>query len=369
MAADVAQYIGQSPITTAINSAQSMGNYLSTMAMNAIQRQYMPALMAAQTGQKQAQAFMQQQHGNLFGTQNQWTPYTDAAKIGLQNSQQNLNTNYLPQLDQAKTAQAVLTAQYIPQRANAYTQMANNAGVRNRISAFNTVGKDRQNQMISQAVAMGYDANDAAKLYINGNTVQDLANAKGIKTIPNPSYAPTTSNITTQQLATKGAAGVNALNQFSIKAGTPYGGAYDKAVHQWWWDATSNDPKRQATASNFYANQILTNEKALAAMRAAGARGGIGAMEEMQRQYLGKMQADPSFAPAPIRHQVYAIVNKQLDNMINTEGKQLTSKNNFSVNMPKTTTSSKTYSDSDIAFTAKKYGKSVAQVKQMLGVK
>lgn len=328
MAADVAQYIGASPITTAINSAQSMGNYLSTMAMNAIQRQYMPALMAAQTGQKQAQAFMQQQHGNLFDTQNQWTPYTDAAKIGLQNSQQNLNQNYLPQLDTAKANQAALTAQYIPQKANAYTQMANNMGMKNNIMGVNGIPTNIKEYNFGVTNSMGIDPTTSQQLFIRGATLPQIAKIYGYdpNNLPNPSPYATSASINQAQMQTRGAVGLNTISNFVVNKGTPYGFAQD-ATMKAQRDAYSSDPQRQQNAVNYYAAQQVLPEISFMRTRMQGGHGGATTLEEMLQTMRGNKHPDISKLPANIQARSTALATQILEQANNAEVNQTLSRN------------------------------------------
>lgn len=245
-----------------------------------------------------------------------------------------------------------------------------------RTSGFNQLGPDGKTQMIAQTNSFGYDPATAAQLLTQGYTLQQLGAAKGYND-PNsyppgdPSPTPTTNTRT--QLRNSSMAELDTIQQ-SL---TPWLAPYSQRLLgyspvQLAQALSGSDPDAQA---KFLAAKMLVPDLNGLRAKVASAQFGIGMSDELQTQAMNDFKSyESAFPPAVYaKAQVYAqqvlgnavdSANKSIYTAPGTKAAQAANKATSGSAAPSTPN----YSDADIAYTANKYGMTVAQVKQKLGV-
>lgn len=189
-------------------------------------------------------------------------------------------------------------------RSNYYTKMVQSTNWR-------SLPVDQKTALLAQAAGMGYDNISAAQLFMNGNTVADLAKAKGYdpKNPPAPNYALTKSDIGRLHQTQAANSEIQKLNPKIYSALAPYSQRFMGYSPKQISEAMSNEnPDAQA---KFFAAKALVPEMMMIRSRLAnpGTRAGVELVKEMTNASMSHIKA----YQALVSPQVYTQANKYID--------------------------------------------------------
>lgn len=184
-----------------------------------------------------------------------------------------------------------------------YTQRVSGAG-------WFSLNPDRREQDLAVAQAMGYQPEEAANLFAKGNTLQDLANAKGLdlkKIDPSGSYAATSKTRSFTQAQQMAIDSLSALSKHVVPALANYAQQIDGIspllLKQ---ELSGQNPDDQA---RYIAARALQPEIAAARIRAAGGNVSEKLLADVQRKTVGRLGNFQSL----VSPEVFAAAQKYID--------------------------------------------------------
>lgn len=197
-------------------------------------------------------------------------------------------------------------------QAPASTTQSNLADYRQQrltMNQWTSLPTDNKKSLLAQARGMGYDDNDAAKLFSQGKSIEDLATAKGLdpNNLPDPDYAPAGSNVAQAQKRNQQLTEINKLNPILTSAMAPYSRRIaGYSIAQIAQAISNDDPDQQA---KFLAAQALTPEMSALRAKAMGANVGIETLREIQNASMGNIKS----YNALVSPEVYTKANQYID--------------------------------------------------------
>lgn len=189
------------------------------------------------------------------------------------------------------------------------TSLADYRNQRLTMNQWTSLPTDNKKSLLAQARAMGYDDNDAARLFSQGKSIEDLAKDKGLdpNNLPDPDYAPTGSVVANTQKRNQSLSEINKLNPILTSAIEPYSrriNGYSPA--QIAGAISGDDPDKQA---KFLAARALMPEMSALRAKAMGASIGIEALREIQNSSMGNIKVFGSL----VSPEVYSKANSYID--------------------------------------------------------
>lgn len=175
---------------------------------------------------------------------------------------------------------------------------------------------DSKSQLLARAQGLGYSPLEASKQFSQGNSIEQLAQAKGFNpnnpdSWPDPQYAPTSSTRSTSQQREQAGAELDVLQDSITKSLAPYSRKINGYSPQQVFEAIKGEnPEGQ---SNFLSAYMLGPELASIRMRSLGGRVGIGAIREMQDKSLTDLKVFEPF----ISQEVYEKTMNKVKDKIN----------------------------------------------------
>lgn len=241
-----------------------------------------------------------------------------------------------------------------------------------RTSGFNQLPPDGKAQMIAQTNAFGYDPATAANYLTQGYSLQQLAEAKGYTdpaNWPMGQPSPTSANRTQTTLRNGALAELNAVQPWLTSSLAPYsqrvGGYSPVQIGQ---AISGSDPEAQA---NFIAAKAITPDYNALRAKIMNGQFGIGMAEELQAQAMNNFKTFEGTVPPAVFARAQQIGEQKFNEMVSAANNSIytapTAKAAQTQAANANNANTSKYSDDDIAFTAKKYGMTPAQVKTKLG--
>lgn len=173
---------------------------------------------------------------------------------------------------------------------------------------------DQKSSLLAQANGIGYDTQDAAKLYINGYNTRDLALAKGLdpNNLPSKLYPGTRAARTQMQMRNQSLAEINTIGDKITASLGPYSRRVMGFSPQQIVDAIRG--RNKDGQARFLAATALVPELSAMRSRAAGAnRFGIETMREITTASMNKVKTLQPF----ISPDVYKLANQYIDTWLN----------------------------------------------------
>jgi hypothetical protein len=184
-----------------------------------------------------------------------------------------------------------------------------------RTQAYNYMSLpiDNKAALLAQAAGMGYDPTQATNLFMAGNTIDDLAKAKGfdLGNLPEPIYPTTKTSLTQIQKRQQALSEINNLNPVLASAIAPYAqritGWSPVQVAQA-LKGTDNESQAKLLAA-----RALMPEMSALRLRAMTGQVGIEAIREVTNASMGHIKVFQSL----VTPEVYQKTNEYLDKWIN----------------------------------------------------
>jgi len=257
--------------------------------------------------------------------------------------------------------------------SNMERQKAFSGYYKKRTQAYNYMSLpiDQKSAILAQAAGMGYDPQEATKLFMKGETTEDLAKAKGFDMggLPDPIYPTTKTALTQIQKRQQALAEINSLNPTLTKAIAPYSRRFSGYSIKQIVEALKGE--NEDSQAKYLAARALMPEMSGLRMRAMQGQVGIEGIREITAASMGHLRAFQS----TVSPSVYRKTNKYVDEWLE---KSVTAANKAGLRTLGRRQEAETsrakgigtprYSDDELAFTAKKHGLTIDQVKQRLGV-
>lgn len=173
---------------------------------------------------------------------------------------------------------------------------------------------DYKSQLIAQAAGMGYDPQAATQLFMNGNTIKDLAEAKGIDAtnLPEPIYATTKSSLTKIQNRQQALAEMDSLGNTITEWTAPYARRFAGYSTDAILDASKDENSDQL--AKFLAARGLSLDQAAIRTRALGGPVGERILNEMVDSAMAKI----NFPTPLLNTEVYKKTQNYIDSAIKT---------------------------------------------------
>lgn len=188
------------------------------------------------------------------------------------------------------------------------------AGYYNKmVQSFNwrSLPVDQKTALLAQAAGMGYDNITATQLLMNGNTIADLARAKGLdpNNLPPPNYALTKGDITRLHQTQAAQNELQVLNPKIYNALAPYSARFHGYSPKQVGEAIKGEnPDAQA---KFFAAKALVPEMTMIRTRLANpaTRAGVELVREITNSSMSNIKAFQPF----VTPQIYSQANKYID--------------------------------------------------------
>ena len=222
-----------------------------------------------------------------------------------------------PQAPQGGLGQPVSLPQLVMQGVDTQLQQKQAfANYRNKqTEAYNymSLPVDNKSQLIAQAAGMGYDPTQATNLFMSGNSIEDLARAKGFDTtnLPDPIYPTTKTSLTQIQKRQQALSEINNLNPKLNSAIAPYSNRIMGYSPKQIGEALSGTNKD--SQAKFLAARALMPEMAALRGRAMTANVGIETIREITDASMGHVKVLQPF----VDPEVFKKANDYVDEWIN----------------------------------------------------
>jgi len=179
---------------------------------------------------------------------------------------------------------------------------------------YRTLPIDQKSAVIAQASGMGYDPNEASTLFMQGNTVRDLATKAGFdpENMPDPIYPATRTDIARINLRRSAIQELNYLNPLITDALAPYSRRildYSPSQVADALKGTNTDAQAKALA----AKAVIPELSALR-LRAMGGQVGIEAIREVTDASMANIKTFQSL----VSPEVYKQANTYIDQWISS---------------------------------------------------
>lgn len=209
-------------------------------------------------------------------------------------------------------------------QAPSSTQQTNLTDYRNQrltMNQWTSLPNDNKKSLLAQARGMGYDDNEAARLFSQGKSIADLAVSKGLdpNNLPSPDYAPAGSNVAAAQKRNQQLTEINKLNPILTQAIAPYSRRIDGFSINQIADAIKNDdPDQQA---RFLAARALNPEMNALRAKAMGANVGIETLREIQNASMGNIRTFNGLVSPDVYTKANQYIDQWLETAVNASNK------------------------------------------------
>lgn len=221
---------------------------------------------------------------------------------------------------------------------------------------------DRAN-IIARGRAIGLSPEETARQISSGATIADLEQLSGGRERKLPSYAPTKSSITAMQKRSIAERELSSLNERISGAMAPYSRKVAGFSPAQIADAISGEnPEQQA---RYLAARALQPEMASMRLRAAAGNVGITAIEEMMNKSLGESQIFESLVSPEVYDKMQGYINDWTLDAVRSANEALLS-GETQAKSPQKSQQKTSITQEDIAYTAKRKGKTEEEVRRIL---
>jgi hypothetical protein len=178
---------------------------------------------------------------------------------------------------------------------------------------YKTLPAAQRNYMLAQAAGMGIDPSRATEKFINGSTLEEMAQERGldINNLPDPIYPSTQTDITRIHFRQQALAEINTLEPKLTEALAPYANRVSGYSPKQIVESIAGTNKE--SQSKFLAAQALMPELASLRLKAMGGQVGIEALREVIHASQGNIQSFQSL----VSPEIYKGSQKYIEEWLN----------------------------------------------------